>query len=83
MAKTSWANLTLEPKKEAVIPENQSTTKPEKTALVGGHFPEYVRLELKKLALEENVTLRDLLIEAIDDIMIKKGKKPVFAGKNK
>jgi DNA-binding protein YbaB len=78
--KISWSNLS---KQKLETPSEQSTftEDTQKIVLIGAHFPESVRIALKKLAIDGNVTLKDLFIEAIDDLMIKKGHSPLFASK--
>lgn len=47
------------------------------TRLVGAHLPPSFSKQLNILAAEEDVTVRDLLAEAINDLFVKKGKKRV------
>lgn len=47
------------------------------TRLVGAHLPPSYSKQLNILAAEEEITVRDLLAEAINDLFIKKGKKRV------
>lgn len=44
------------------------------TRQIAGHFPEATLRALKHLMAEEGVTLQALLDEAIDDLLVKKGK---------
>lgn len=47
------------------------------TRLVGAHLPPAFSKQLNILAAEEEVTVRDLLAEAINDLFVKKGKKRI------
>lgn len=47
------------------------------TTLVGGHFAPEVGMQLRMLAAEERTTIQKLLAEAIDDLLVKKGKRRV------
>lgn len=47
------------------------------TRLVGAHLPPSFSKQLNILAAEEEVTVRDLLAEAINDLFVKKGKKRI------
>jgi hypothetical protein len=44
------------------------------TRQIAGHFPEATWRALKHLIAEENTTLQALLEEAIEDLLIKKGR---------
>lgn len=65
-----------------------TTEQPEKTRIhsqpsrrntkpITGHFPKQVRDELKKLAIEQNTTLQNLLAEAFNDLFAKYGKPEI------
>lgn len=44
------------------------------TRQIAGHFPEATLRALKHVIAEENTTLQALLEEAIDDLLVKKGR---------
>ena len=44
------------------------------TRLIAGHFPDATLKALKHLMAEEDATLQVLLEEAIDDLLVKKGR---------
>jgi hypothetical protein len=71
----------------AVVPASQRPTlprskdrKPHKTGArantrqIAGHFPDATLRALKHLMAEEDTTLQALLDEAIDDLLVKKGR---------
>lgn len=45
--------------------------------LIAGHFEPKVAKQLKLLAVEEDTTVQALLAEAINLLLVKKGKKPI------
>jgi hypothetical protein len=47
------------------------------TKPVTGHFPKQVRNELKKLAIEQDTTLQNLMAEAFNDLFAKYGKPEI------
>lgn len=49
----------------------------QQTKLIGGHFDPAVSRQLKQLALDQNSTVQALLAEALNDLFIKHGKKPI------
>ena len=56
------------------IDENNENNK-EKTVLIGGHFSPEIQKQLKILAAEEGKTNNALLLEALELLFIKYGKK--------
>lgn len=46
--------------------------------MIAGHFDVAVAYQIKKLALEQNTTLQKLLIEALNDLIIKYNGKPIL-----
>jgi TorA maturation chaperone TorD len=61
------------PEKEQTYSQpSRKNTKP-----VTGHFPKQVRDELKKLAIEQNTTLQNLMAEAFNDLFAKYGKPEI------
>jgi hypothetical protein len=49
----------------------------QQTKLIGGHFDPIVSRQLRQLALDENSTVQALLAEALNDLFLKYGKKPL------
>ncbi len=49
----------------------------QQTKLIGGHFDPLVSRQLRQLALDENRTGQALLAEALNDLFVKYGKKPL------
>jgi hypothetical protein len=47
------------------------------TKPITGHFPKQVRDELKKLAIERDTTLQNLMAEAFNDLFAKYGKPEI------
>jgi hypothetical protein len=45
--------------------------------LIGGHFPYYIQKLLKYIAIEEGVTVRELVQEGIDVVLKKRGKQTI------
>jgi hypothetical protein len=62
----------VEPKPETYTQPGRSGTKP-----ITGHFPKQVRDELKKLAIEQDTTLHNLMAEAFNDLFAKYGKPEI------
>lgn len=50
------------------------------TRQIAGHFPEATLRALKHIMAEESVTLQALLDEAIDDLLVKKGRRKLATG---
>jgi len=67
---------TREPTRETVI---EATKRPSRQGLkaVGGHFDPAVSKQLKLLGIERDVTLQELLTEAINDLFTKHQKSPI------
>jgi hypothetical protein len=57
---------------EATGQPSRRGTKP-----ITAHFPKEVRDELKKLAIEQNTTLHNLMAEAFNDLFAKYGKAEI------
>lgn len=59
--------------------EVKSTTRPsrQQTKAIGGHFDPVVSRQLRQLALDENKTVQALLAEALNDLFVKYGRKPI------
>lgn len=57
-------------------PEAASNDQAEKTALVGAHLPARYGKAMKRLAVDEEKTQRDLFIEALDMLFVRYGVKP-------
>lgn len=51
---------------------SRADTKP-----ITGHFPKQVRDELKKLAIEQDTTLQNIMGEAFNDLFAKYGKPEI------
>jgi hypothetical protein len=47
------------------------------TKPITGHFPKQVRDELKKLAIERDTTLQNLMAEAFNDLFAKYGRPEI------
>jgi hypothetical protein len=58
-------------------PDGQTQPSRQGKRLVGGHFDPLVAKELKRLALDHDVTVQALLAEALNDLFIKYGKPPL------
>lgn len=54
-----------------------SRTSRQQTKLIGGHFDPIVSRQLRQLALDQNSTVQALLAEALNDLFVKHGKKPL------
>ena len=67
------------PVQQPAISETTKATPPSRmqTKLIGGHFDPAVSRQLKQLALDDNSTVQALLAEALNDLFIKHGKKPI------
>jgi hypothetical protein len=61
-----------EPPPETYTQPGRAGTKP-----ITGHFPKQVRDELKKLAIEQDTTLQNLMAEAFNDLFAKYGKPEI------
>jgi hypothetical protein len=61
-----------EPQLETYTQPGRAGTKP-----ITGHFPKQVRDELKKLAIEQDTTLQNLMAEAFNDLFAKYGKPEI------
>jgi hypothetical protein len=61
-----------EPHHEPYAQPGRAGTKP-----ITGHFPKEVRSELKKLAIEQETTLQNLMAEAFNDLFAKYGKPEI------
>ena len=48
---------------------------------VAGHFPEEVAWQLRELAVEQRVTVQELLGEALNDLFQKHGKPELLPGR--
>lgn len=64
---------------EVETAETNKATRPsrQQTKLIGGHFDPIVSRQLKQLALDESSTVQALLAEALNDLFLKYGKKPI------
>ena len=49
----------------------------ENTKMVSGHFALEVSRQLKMIGVEEDLTVQELLREALNDLFIKRGKAPI------
>ena len=49
----------------------------EKTVHIGGHFPEEVHIQLKLLAIEKGMKLRELLADAFNMYLRSNNKPPI------
>ena len=67
------------PAERVATTETSKATPPSRmqTKLIGGHFDPAVSRQLKQLALDENSTVQALLAEALNDLFVKHGKKPI------
>lgn len=72
--KPAAPNLVIEApaEKQAYTQPGRAGTKP-----ITGHFPKQVRDELKKLAIERDITLQGLMAEAFNDLFAKHGKPEI------
>ncbi len=61
-----------DPQPETYTQPGRAGTKP-----ITGHFPKQVRDELKKLAIERDTTLQNLMAEAFNDLFAKYGKPEI------
>ncbi len=72
-------NFDQTPRHDRVAP-NAKARQPKKTGAragtrqIAGHFPDATLKALKHLMAEEGMTLQALLDEAIDDLLVKKGR---------
>jgi Antitoxin-like ribbon-helix-helix len=66
------ARAAAEPQPEPYTQPGRAGTKP-----ITGHFPKQVRDELKKLAIEQDTTLHNLMAEAFNDLFAKYGKPEI------
>ena len=66
------AQAEAEPQPENYTQRGRAGTKP-----ITGHFPKQVRDELKKLAIERDTTLQNLMAEAFNDLFAKYGKPEI------
>lgn len=64
---------------EPTTDETSKAARPsrQQTKLIGGHFDPIVSRQLRQLALDENSTVQALLAEALNDLFVKYGKKPL------
>ena len=73
--------VTLETPVEAGVDDKPKmrarTTGRKNTVLIGGHFPPSVAKQLGILAAEEETTKQELLVEALDLLFVKKGKRRI------
>ena len=44
---------------------------------ITGFFPPEAQTQIKQIALDENSSVQELLQEAINDLFVKRGKKPI------
>ena len=72
VAKTAKGNL-------QPVPEDQGEGEPsqEKTVHIGGHFPEEVHIQLKLLAVEKGMKLREVLADAFNMYLRSNNKPPI------
>ena len=49
----------------------------ENTKMISGHFDPEVSRQLKLIGVEEDLTVQELLREALNDLFIKRGKAPI------
>jgi len=49
----------------------------QQTKAIGGHFDPAVSKQLRQLGLDENKTVQGLLTEALNDLFVKYGRKPI------
>lgn len=65
---------------KAAPPKADKSARPvrEGQRFVGGHFDPKVHKALKMLMVEDDTTMQALLEEAIDDLMVKKGKGKII-----
>lgn len=47
------------------------------TKMISGHFDPEVSRQLKLIGIEEDLTVQELLREALNDLFIKRGKAPI------
>ncbi len=58
-------------------PEQENKKSDRSTVMIGGQFSREVHKQLKILAAEEELTVHQLLEEAINLLLVKKGKKKI------
>jgi hypothetical protein len=56
---------------------NPTTDYREGKVLIGGHYPCAIQRLLKYIAIEEGVTVRELVKEGIDVVLKKRGKQTI------
>lgn len=71
VAKQAEKNLQPVPADEAVVPRK------EKTVHIGGHFSEEVHMQLKLLAIEKKMKLREVLADAFNMYLRSNNKSPI------
>ncbi len=64
---------TMTAKAKETAPKKTALSR-EKTTLIGGHFPQDVRKQLRIIAAKEGTTNQALLVEALNLLFRKKGK---------
>ena len=72
------------PQNEAPQPANDAPTQPQKNAsarqgkkLISGHFEKDVHYRLKRIALETDTSIQDLLAEALNLLFAQHGEPPI------
>ena len=59
------------------MPTEESVQSPEKTVHIGGHFPEEVHTQLKLIAIEKKMKLREVLADAFNMYLRSNNKPPI------
>lgn len=69
----------VEPKSETTKRIAHDNTRLDRAnkVLIAGHFPKKMRQQLRIIAAEDDVTIQELLSEAINLLFVKKGKKSI------
>ncbi|MEI8165388.1 MAG: ribbon-helix-helix domain-containing protein [Chloroflexales bacterium] len=64
---------------EPAADDTDKTARPsrQQTKLIGGHFDPIISRQLRQLALDESSTVQALLAEALNDLFVKYGRKPL------
>jgi hypothetical protein len=77
--KPAAADAPPAPAKATTTGEPTSATRPSRqhTKAIGGHFDPAVSRQLRQLALDETTTVQALLAEALNDLFVKYGRKPL------
>jgi len=64
---------------EPALPATAAPTQSNRhgTKTISGHFDPAVSRQLKQIGLDQDSTVQELLVEALNDLFIKHGKNPI------